>query len=211
MRSNFKVAEKNIMELVNFEGYLPKELFDFLVFGVNPGYRTMYYDNLKDKGLYEEVKEEEYSSRYLSVDEIRAELISFLNVHPQFSKFFIWEPYEKLVDQVAVIAFGDELAELDDFVPPIFLSIYSMLKRKRWINEKNMVEIKKRNKEYFNERISLLKSSHDKYHIFIMETMLEFVDKYPHFSRLIKDYSAFNDILYKMKYSETPKYDEIIG
>lgn len=62
-------------------------------------YAPKYYENLKDKGLYEQVKEEEYSSRYLSVEEIRAETISFLIVHPQFSKFFIWEPYEKLVDQ----------------------------------------------------------------------------------------------------------------
>lgn len=66
------------------------------------------------------------------------------------------------------------------------------------------------NKDYRSERISLLKSSHDEYHIFIMEAMLEFVNKYPHFSRLIKDYSAFNDILYKMKYSETPTHNEII-
>lgn len=209
MREN-KVTEKDVMELVNFDGYLPILLLSCISFSGFASYK-MYCDNIKDKGLWEQVEEKLYYSRRYSVDERNAELISFLNVHPQFSKFFIWEPYEKLVDQVAVIAFGDELAELDDFVPPIFLSIYSMLKRKRWINEKNMVEIKKRNKEYFNERISLLKSSHDKCHIFIMETMLEFVDKYPHFSRLIKDYSAFNDILYKMKYSDTPKYDEIIG
>ena len=144
MREN-KVTEKDVMELVNFDGYLPILLLSCISFSGFASYK-MYCDNIKDKGLWEQVEEKLYYSRRYSVDERNAELISFLNVHPQFSKFFIWEPYEKLVDQVAVLMFGDELAELDDFVPPIFLSIYSMLKRKRWINENNMVEIKKRNK-----------------------------------------------------------------
>lgn len=59
------------------------------------------------------------------------------------------------IDEVFLNLIQDELIELDDFVPPLFLTNYGISKRNHWIRENNKQNIINLNKEYKLESFGL--------------------------------------------------------
>lgn len=107
-------------------------------------------------------------------------------------------PSHPWVDEVYANLIGEELVTLDDFIPPMFTGASYILKRNLWLEENNKEDIILCNKEYKQELFRLEYEPTCRT-IFIMETMLEFIDIYPQYSQLIKDINKFKMHLWDLK------------
>lgn len=109
----------------------------------------------------------------------------------------------RFIDEVYANLIQDELVELEDFIPPRFLSSTTISKRNRWIKENNKQWIHELNRKYklkcFGLRIVEEGEPKNELFIFISETIKEFIDKYPQYSQLIIDYDAFEEYLWNLK------------
>ncbi len=107
------------------------------------------------------------------------------------------------IDEVFLNLIQDELIELDDFVPPLFLTNNGINKRNRWIRENNKQNIINLNKEYKLESFGLGIVNEGEFpielYIFRYEAMKNFINKYPQYSQLIKDRDAFEKRLWELK------------
>lgn len=109
----------------------------------------------------------------------------------------------RCIDEVYVNLIQDELIELEDFVPPRFLTSTSVSKRNRWIKESNNQWIHELNRKYKRTcwGLTIVKEGEPKTElfIFISETIKEFIEKYLQYSQLINDWDVFGKRLWKLK------------
>lgn len=200
MKINYLVIEEYFPELVKYEGYLPA-LARPLGFPMKE-----YYHNLEAKGLYDKVREKEYENRGNSFSDDVKELEEFVRKNPQFKDFITYDVTDNMgidddshpwVDEVYANLIGDELAVLDDFVPPMFIPASMLVKRNRWIRSNDKKIILLCNKEYKKELFRLEESNERT--IYIMQCMIDFIEDYPQYAGLLLDVDAFKKHLWELK------------
>lgn len=98
------------------------------------------------------------------------------------------------IDEVYMNLIADELVRLDDFVPPKFIPLFSWEKRRKWLEDNDRQDIIKQ-QSFYASRTKVRYG--DERSLFEMETIKEFLEKYPKYSKLV--YADFYKALRKLQ------------
>ena len=101
------------------------------------------------------------------------------------------EPIYGLIDEVYPFLIADDLINLEDYVPPVFLTDNAREKRRDRLSENGptwLYELEESSSgDLWKSKKEVIESV-----LNIMFEMDDFIEKYPQYSRLIPDYNAFS-------------------
>jgi hypothetical protein len=191
-----------LVEVEHMKNYEESELLDTLLSYDKPIPEMFYslfnkYRNYWDvpKWVVKKVleKHEEHLTEHIRYEAFRHKGESFQECDDRLKEQFVKETGSPLfvyksvdpkgyIDEVYMNLIADELVQLDDFVPPEFIPLFSWEKRRKWLEDNDKQEII-RQQSLYGSRWKVRYG--DERSLFEMETIKEFLEKYPKYSKLV--------------------------